>query len=239
MGHRPHRDIDDVLILEGLSKRFRQGSSSVTGLDDVSLTLRRGDFTAVMGPSGSGKTTMLQMAGLLDHPDSGRVILEGGDMTDLPERRRSQIRLERCGFVFQEHNLIPVLTAFENAEMVLLLQGLGASERLRRVGPLFEAFGMAELLDRRPEALSGGQRQRVAVIRAVAANPSVLFCDEPTAGLDTEAARGVMDLLEHMHRERGATILLTTHDDRIARRARRLLRLTDGRISEDRCAADG
>ncbi|MCA1766392.1 MAG: ABC transporter ATP-binding protein [Desulfobulbaceae bacterium] len=225
---------DDVVVrTEHLSKVYREGKVGATALSDLSFELRRGEFTALSGPSGSGKTTLLNMIGALDEPTGGRIILDGLDLADLSRTELSRLRRDRIGFVFQAYNLVPVLTAFENAEFVLALQGVGREERRQRTMKVLEEVGIAELADRRPDELSGGQQQRVAIARAIAPEPVVILADEPTANVDSANAAGLLDLMERLNREKNMTFLFSTHDQRVISRARRLISLQDGVLIGD------
>ncbi len=229
------RDPDEVptLRLEHVSRAFRQGDALVRALDDVTLTLMPGEFVAVAGPSGSGKTTLLNVAGGLDHPDAGRVLVGGQDLAELSAGALARLRLERIGFIFQAFNLVPVLSAEENAEFILLLRGVPRAERRVRVRGLLGKVGLAGLEGRRPAQLSGGQQQRVAVVRAIAAEPMLVLADEPTANLDTRTAAALLDVMEALHHEQRTTFLFSTHDPRVMERAHRLIRLRDGRVESD------
>jgi putative ABC transport system ATP-binding protein len=185
------------------------------------------------GPSGSGKTTMLNLLGGLTRPTSGRIWIGGDEITDMPDPALARLRLERIGFVFQAYNLLPVLSALENAEFTLLLRGVPSAERHRKVRELFEQMGMDGLEDRFPGKLSGGQQQRVAVARAVVGEPALVLADEPTANLDSVASAALLDVMERLNREHGTTFVFSTHDPRVMERARRLITLVDGEISED------
>ena len=222
-----------ALRLDRVTRMFRRGEEVVRALDDVSLVLMPGEFVAIAGPSGSGKTTLLNVAGGLDRPDAGRVLVSGQDLGALSPGALARLRLERIGFVFQAFNLVPVLSAEENAEFVLLMRGLPAAERRTRVRELLARVGLAGLEGRRPAQLSGGQQQRVAVVRAIAAEPTLVLADEPTANLDTATASALLDVMEELHQERRTTFLFSTHDPRVMERAHRLVRLRDGRIESD------
>lgn len=226
-------DEDVVLRLEKVSRIYRQGEIEVRALQDVSLSLRRGEFVSIAGPSGSGKTTLLNVAAGLDEPDQGRVFVKGRDLTRLSAKEKARLRLHEIGFIFQSYNLIPVLTAEENAEFILLLRGTPASERRRRVRSVLQEVGLSGLENRRPAELSGGQQQRVAVARAIVAEPSLVLADEPTANLDSETAFALLDLMERLNHEHGTTFLFSTHDPRVMKRAHRRIRLLDGRVDRD------
>ena len=218
---------------EGVWKIFQQEAEEVQAVRDVSLTIGRGEFTALAGPSGSGKTTLLNVIGGLTRPTSGQVWVAGEDVSEMSNQQLAQLRLEQVGFVFQAFNLLPVLTAMENAEFPMLLQGVAGAERAARIGELFERTGMSGLEDRRPGKLSGGQQQRVAVVRAVASRPALVLADEPTANLDSAASEALLDVMLELNRDLGVTFVFATHDARVMDRSRRLVRMVDGRIDSD------
>lgn len=218
---------------ERVHKTFRQASEEVHAVRDVSLTVATGEFTALAGPSGSGKTTLLNLIGGLTRPTSGRVWVAGNEISRMRQRKLAKFRLQRIGFVFQAYNLLPVLSAFENAEFPMLLQGIAAGERRSRVTALFERTGLAGLEDRRPGKLSGGQQQRVAVVRAVAGRPAFVLADEPTANLDSAASDSLLDLMSELNRDPGVTFVFATHDAKVMDRSRRLVRMVDGAIASD------
>jgi len=216
----------------GLTKTYRQGDVDVPALRGVDLALEPGEFTALVGPSGSGKTTLLNLIGALDTPTDGTIHLNGTDLGAMGEAELADYRLLHVGFIFQAYNLIPVLSALENVEFVMVLQGRPRAECRRRARYYLERVGLAELAHRRPKALSGGQQQRVAVARALAAGPRLVLADEPTANLDSETAAGLLALMGELNHEEGVTFLFSTHDRRVMERARRIVRLRDGRIAE-------
>ncbi|MBN1945347.1 MAG: ABC transporter ATP-binding protein [Bradymonadales bacterium] len=224
---------DIVVELKGVTKEYRQGTITVPALRGLDLTIGRGEFTALVGPSGSGKTTALNLIGALDRPTSGTILLEGHDLTALGGRARARLRRDRIGFVFQAYNLMPVLTAYENAESVLALQGVPSAQRRERVLALLEEVGLSGMEHRRPDQLSGGQQQRVAIARAIAANPAIVLADEPTANVDSETADRLLAIMEKLNRERQVTFLFSTHDPRVMERARRVVQLVDGRVADD------
>jgi len=222
-----------IVELENVTRVYRQGSVDVHALRGLSLTVHRGEFTALCGPSGSGKTTSLNLIGALDKPTGGSVSLEGNDLGGLNRRRLSALRRDRIGFVFQAYNLMPVLTAYENAELVLWVQGKPVDERRSRVMALLAEVGLEGMEDRKPTGLSGGQQQRVAIARAIASDPAIVLADEPTANVDSETAAMLLDLMEKLNREHGVTFLFSTHDPQVMDRATRVVRLVDGRIAND------
>jgi putative ABC transport system ATP-binding protein len=218
---------------EELWKIYPQEPEPVEAVRGITLSVEPGDFVAMAGPSGSGKTTVLNLLGGLTKPTRGRVWVGGEELSGLNGRRLARLRLERIGFVFQAYNLLPVLTALENAEFTLLLRGVPADERHRRVRALFTEIGLDGLEDRRPRKLSGGQQQRVAVARAVVGNPALVLADEPTANLDSATSNALLDVMERLNREHGTTFVFSTHDPRVMDRARRLIRLVDGQVERD------
>ena len=218
---------------EAIWKTFHQEAEEVHAVRDVSLAIEQGEFTALAGPSGSGKTTLLNLIGGLTRPTQGRVSVAGQDLTKMSNRELAQLRLARIGFVFQAYNLLPVLTAMENAEFPMLLQGIPPEDRRRRVRELFEKTGLTGLEERRPGKLSGGQQQRVAVIRAVVGEPALVLADEPTANLDSAASEALLDVMYGLNQELGVTFAFATHDARVMERSRRLVRMVDGGIDSD------
>jgi putative ABC transport system ATP-binding protein len=224
---------EPVVVMENVSKHYRQGSTDVPALRALSLTIERGEFTAVCGPSGSGKTTALNLIGALDTPSSGTIRVEGRDLRGLSRGALSELRRDRIGFVFQAYNLVPVLTAYENAEIVLALQGVAPARRRDTVMKVLGDVGLSGLEKRRPDAMSGGQQQRVAIARAVAARPAIILADEPTANVDSETAEKLLELMAQLNEKEGATFLFSTHDPRVMARARRLLKMVDGKIVQD------
>ena len=205
----------------------------VEAVKGLEIRIRPGEFVAMAGPSGSGKTTLLNLLGGLTRPTRGEVWIAGAEIGALPDKELARIRLEHIGFVFQAFNLLPVLSALENAEFPLLLRGVEAGERHSRVRELFDEMGLEGLEYRRPGKLSGGQQQRVAVARAVVGEPALVLADEPTANLDTATGNALLDIMERLNRERGTTFLFSTHDPRVMERAHRLVRLVDGEIEND------
>jgi putative ABC transport system ATP-binding protein len=222
-----------IVKLDKIQKNYRQGQVEIIAVDQFSLTIAEGEFAVLSGPSGSGKTTILNIIGALDSPTSGTVLFEGLDLTKQSRTRLSLLRRDRIGFVFQSYNLIPVLTAYENAEFVLAMQDVPKQERRRRVMKVLQEVGLAEMIDRRPDELSGGQQQRVAIARAIAPEPAIVLADEPTANIDSATADSLLDLMERLNREKGITFLFSTHDQRVMDRARRVIRLQDGKLVGD------
>jgi putative ABC transport system ATP-binding protein len=214
-------------------KIFEHDGMAVEAVRGVTVRIDPGEFVVLAGPSGSGKTTLLNLFGGLHRPSRGRVWVDERDISDLAERDLARLRLERIGFVFQAYNLLPILTALENAEFSLLLRGVPAEERERRVRALFEKIGIGGLEDRRPSKLSGGQQQRVAVARAVVGEPALVLADEPTANLDSVASGALLDVMTQLNKDLGATFVFATHDPDLIARARRTIRLVDGHIASD------
>ena len=214
-------------------KVFEQEAEKVKAVQGVSMKIERGELTALAGPSGSGKTTLLNLIGGLTRPTSGRVWVAGHDLTEMSNIELARLRLEHVGFVFQAYNLLPVLTAMENAEFPLLLQGVEEEERRERVRALFKRTGLNGLEDRRPGKLSGGQQQRVAVVRAVVGKPALVLADEPTANLDSHASEALLDMMAELNQELSTTFVFATHDAMVMERSRRLVRLIDGAIASD------
>ncbi len=215
-------------------KTFSQTAEEVHAIRDLSLVIDRGEFVALAGPSGSGKTTLLNLMGGLTLPTSGAVWVAGRDLTQLSMAELARIRLTDVGFVFQAYNLLPVLTALENAEFPLLLRGIKKDEREQRVRKLFSRAGLAGLESRLPGKLSGGQQQRVAVIRAIVGEPSLVLADEPTANLDSSTSDGLLEMMQEFNREFKTTFIFATHDHRVMARANRLIHLVDGSIEIDK-----
>lgn len=222
-----------VVLCEGVSRLYGIPPLVVKALDDVDLRVMRGEFVSLAGPSGSGKSTLLNLIGGLDRATGGSVIVEGVNLADLDTGALADLRRDRIGFVFQAYNLIPVLSARENVEFIMELQGIKGSERRRRALEALDSLGIAELANRRPGELSGGQQQRVAVARAIVTEPSLLLADEPSANLDSESTAGLLRLLQHINREHGVTIITATHDPAVIAFAARRISMRDGRIVAD------
>ena len=231
-------DGQGLLRAEAVRKIYRTGAGEVVALRDVSLTVEEGEFVAVMGPSGSGKTTLLNCLSALDDIDAGRVILDGESLHELSDAERTHRRATSMGFVFQQFNLIPVLSAVENVEIPLLLAGVRAAEARRRAIETLERVGLGHRTAHRPNELSGGEQQRVTIARALAGHPRVVWADEPTGALDSESAEEVMALMRELHEE-GLTLMLVTHDAVVGGQAQRLIKMRDGRIIDDAAVAQG
>lgn len=217
----------------GVGKVFGKGELAVKALVDIDLDIMPGDFATLAGPSGSGKTTLLNMVGALDTPTSGEVTIEGQPLGELKKSELSDLRLNRIGFVFQAYNLIPVLSARENIEFVMELQGIPANERKTRAQQVLAEVGLKGLDNRRPSELSGGQQQRVAIARALVSRPSIVLADEPTANLDSKTTSELVALMYRLNQEMGITFLIGTHDPRVMEHSRRHIELLDGRIASD------
>ena len=223
----------EVTKVLNATRDFKIGEVETHALRGVDLSIEDGEFTALVGPSGSGKTTLLQLIGLLDKPTSGQVFINGNDATRLTRNQRADLRKGTIGFIFQFFALIPTLTAYENVEMPLLLNGTKSAERKARVQEMLEAVGLSDRAHHRPDQLSGGQQQRVAVARALSIRPSVVLADEPTANLDTENGKQVMDIMAKLNKETGTTFVFATHDPRVIGYANRVVTLQDGLITKD------
>ncbi len=228
-----------LVRIEGLSKRYRQNSIVVDALSGIDLHVGKGEFLSLVGPSGSGKTTLLNLIGGLDSPTMGHIWIGDQEIGRLSKSALSRLRLQRIGFIFQEYNLIPVLSALENVEYVMLLQGVSGHERRERALAVLREVGLEDLASRRPPQLSGGQQQRVAVARAIASRPSIVLADEPTANLDSVSGAALLDLMRGLNERHGVTFLFSTHDPMVMERARRIIQLHDGRIVADKPGMGG
>jgi putative ABC transport system ATP-binding protein len=222
-----------IVRLDAVEKTYQQGNIEVKALRGLDLTVHPGEFMALIGPSGSGKTTALNIIGGLDRPSRGSVMVEGRDLATMSRAEVSRMRRDRIGFVFQAYNLVPVLTAYENAEMVLRLQGMPVAQRRDTVMALLKDVGLEGMEHRRPTEMSGGQQQRVAIARAIASKPAVTLADEPTANVDSTTAEMLLALMERLNEERGVTFIFSTHDPRVMERAHRIVRLVDGKVDSD------
>ena len=221
-----------MIRLSEITRVFRMGDQEVRALNAVTLEIASGEYVSIMGPSGSGKSTLLNVVGLLDRPDSGRYELDGSNVTDLSETERARVRREKIGFVFQSFHLVPRLTAAENIELPLILEGIAAEQRKSRVAAALEAFDLVDRARHRPAELSGGQRQRVAIARATILRPTALLADEPTGNLDHRIGAEVMALLEGLQ-QAGTTLIVVTHDRELGARAQRHIAMRDGEIVAD------
>ena len=222
-----------IVALRDATRIYQQGTTQVHALRGMNLEIFPGELTVLSGPSGSGKTTALNLIGALDRPTSGSVMVDGHELAEMSRGQLSELRRDRIGFVFQAYNLVPILTAYENAEVVMALQGVDAKVRKERVMGLLDQVGLKGLEDRRPDEMSGGQQQRVAIARALASKPAIVLADEPTANVDSETAEALLNLMEQLNRELKVTFLFSTHDPRVMSRARRLIKMVDGRIADD------
>jgi len=222
----------DIRCIE-LCKTYHQGDAVIRALDHVTLDIGPGSFICLMGPSGSGKTTLLNAIGGLDELDSGEIAIDGTRVDRLPKGELADLRLHHIGFVFQAYNLIPVLTARENVEFVMQVQGVGAAKRREKSMAILQEVGLEGMEDRRPAQLSGGQQQRVAVARAIVSQPKLVLADEPTANLDSKSAEKLMELFRELNENHGVTFIIATHDERVMRHARRLVRMRDGKVISD------
>ena len=223
----------NVIETKQLFKIYEQGDIEVKALNDVSIDFAQGEFTAIVGPSGSGKTTFLNAIGGLDTPTSGKVVINNTDITELGSNELIDFRLQNIGFVFQAYNLIPVLTAKENVEFIMLMQGVAEEERSKRSHELLNAVGLEDKITRRPGQLSGGQQQRVAVARALASKPQFVLADEPTANLDSTSTANLLDIMYRLNQEENMTFIFSTHDQRVIDRAKRIITLEDGKVLTD------
>ena len=223
----------NLIETRDLCRTFGTEETKVTALDHVSIDIEEGEFTAIIGPSGSGKTTLLHLIGGLDEPNSGSVMLSGSNIADMGGNQLSDFRRDHIGFIFQAYNLIPVLSAEENIEYIMLLQGLGAAERKKRVKKMLAMVELEGLGDRRPTHLSGGQQQRVAVARAMASNPDIILADEPTANLDSKTGISLLEVMRDLNQQQNMTFVFSTHDEKIMERATRLIYLRDGKVEQD------
>jgi len=222
-----------VVEVRDLKKTYKLGKITVEALRGVTVDIKQGDFVTFAGPSGSGKTTLLNLIGGLDDITEGEILLDGRKINDLGQGRLSEIRLQKIGFIFQQYNLIPVLTAYENIEYPLLLQGVGDAERRSRIEAALKEVNIGELSSRRPNDMSGGQQQRVAIARALAIRPKIVLADEPTANLDSKNSESLIDLMREINGRDGVTFIFSTHDQMVMGKSKRLLYLKDGRIEKE------
>lgn len=222
-----------LIELTGVSRIYDETIVPVIAVDNVSLQIDKGEFTAIVGPSGSGKTTLLNLIGGLDQPTSGKIFVDGTDISTYKEDELINFRLHHIGFVFQAYNLIPVFTAKENVEFIMLLQNISKEEREKKAISFLDAVGLKERINNFPTELSGGQQQRVAVARALASTPSFVLADEPTANLDSVSAESLLDLMEDLNEKHNMTFIFSTHDEKVIKRAHRIIQLRDGRIEKD------
>ena len=223
-----------IIETKNISKQYKQADQDIIALNNVSVSFEKGEFTAIVGPSGSGKTTFLNSIGGLDSPTSGKVMIEEREITELSSNELIDFRLKNIGFVFQSYNLIPVLTAKENVEFIMLMQGLSESHRNKRSIELLNSVGLEAQLNRRPNQLSGGQQQRVAVARALASKPKFVLADEPTANLDSSSTANLLDIMSRLNKKEKTTFIFSTHDQRVIDRANRIITLEDGKVLSDK-----
>ncbi len=231
--------MEPIVHINSATKDYGQGDVTVNALRGVDLNLQKGDFTAIVGPSGSGKTTLLNIIGGLDLPTSGSVEIEGQDITGLSRTALSHLRRDRIGFVFQNYNLIPVLTTMENAEYVLMLQGMSQAKRRERVMDILREVGLEGMENRFPRELSGGQQQRVAIARAIAPEPALVLADEPTANVDSKTGESLLDLMGRLNKDKNITFFFSTHDRNVMKLARQVVVLKDGMITYEGPMTDG
>lgn len=222
-----------VIELKNIEKTYNDSEVQVHAVNGISLEFEKGEFVAIVGPSGSGKTTLLNMLGGLDNPTNGEIIIGGEHISELSESQLIDFRLHNIGFVFQAYNLIPVLTARENVEFIMQMQGRSKEERIARTKELLEAVGLGDRLDSRPSKLSGGQQQRVAVARALASKPKFVLADEPTANLDSKTTENLLDIMEKLNKEENITFIFSTHDARVVKKAHRVITIEDGKVISD------
>ena len=222
-----------LIALRNMTKIYPAGNQNVAAVQELNLFIKEGEFAVLAGPSGSGKTTVLNIVGALDRPTEGAVAVDGADYNEMKPKELADFRLNRIGFIFQSYNLIPVLTAAENAEFTLMLQGVPPEERRNIITSIFSDLGIDGLEDRRPSDLSGGQQQRVAIARAIAPEPAVILADEPTANLDSHTAEELLQLMRNLNQEKNITFLFSSHDPLVIAHAKRVVRLRDGRLEDD------
>jgi len=222
----------NVIELIEVHKIYRTEFYEVHAINGISMEIERGEFVAIMGPSGSGKSTLLHLIGCLDKPTKGEVFINGTEISKLGDGELTRLRRDSIGFIFQQYNLIPTLTALENVELPMIFKGIPKEERRKRAMDLLRQVGLEEIAERKPNEMSGGQQQRVAIARALANSPTILLCDEPTGNLDSKTGRQIMDIIRKMNEERGVTVVLVTHDFSLADYADRIIKLRDGKIEE-------
>jgi putative ABC transport system ATP-binding protein len=221
-----------MIRLVDVTKVYRSGPYEVLALNKISMNVEEGEFVAIMGPSGSGKSTLLNLIGCLDKPTEGKVYINGVDTSELSDKELTELRRDTIGFIFQQYNLIPTLTALENVELPMIFKGTSKLERRKRAEELLSIVGLEDEMHRKPTELSGGQQQRVAIARALANNPSILLCDEPTGNLDTKSGKAVMEIISRLNEEEGVTVVLVTHDPSVAEFAEKIFRIIDGVITD-------
>jgi putative ABC transport system ATP-binding protein len=222
-----------MIEIRNMSKVYEMGDVTVRALDDVSLTIRTGEYVAIIGPSGSGKSTLMNMLGALDTPTAGQYFLNGQDVSKMNETQLAKVRNKNIGFIFQRYNLMGRTSALRNVELPARYGGVGMRERNQKAKDALLAVGLGDKLNNKPTELSGGQQQRVAIARALVNQPTILLADEPTGALDSKTGKEILDLFDQLHRERNITVIVVTHDPNVARRARRVISIKDGRIESD------
>lgn len=222
-----------MISIQNIQKTYQSGNIKVQALQNINLTINKGEFTAIVGPSGSGKTTLLNIIGGLDSPTEGSVKINTTEITRLPENELIDFRLHHIGFIFQSYNLIPVLTAKENVEFLMLLQKQGDQYRNERTLKLMKAVGLEDQVDKKPSEMSGGQQQRVAVARALASKPSFVLADEPTANLDSKSSENLLDIMQRLNKDENTTFIFSTHDQRVIDKANRIITIEDGKVISD------
>jgi len=223
---------EKVIVTEHLNKVYGKGDLQVHAVEDVSISIDKGEYIAIIGPSGSGKSTFMNLIGCLDLPSSGTIYIDGVDVSSLSENQLARIRREKIGFIFQKYNLIPTLSALENVELSMSFAGVPMGERTKRAETLLGMVGLSHRLTHKPSEMSGGEQQRVAIARSLANNPSIILADEPTGNVDTKGGERIMDILEDINKK-GETVIVVTHDPNIAKRAKRTLRILDGKVQEE------
>jgi putative ABC transport system ATP-binding protein len=224
---------DSSILAVNLGKRYGSGATATTALQNVNFEVKKGEFVSIIGPSGSGKTTLLNLLGALDRPTTGKVYIDGTDVSELPNAELARVRNRKLGFVFQDFNLISRMSAGENVELPLLIEGVPKGERARRARALLDRFGLGEKFDRNVSKLSGGEKQRVAVARALANDPAIVLADEPTGNLDTKNTEVMMEFMKQLNAEFGKTVVVITHNPEVARRAEKLIAIRDGQIERE------
>lgn len=223
---------NEVIVTKDLSKTYGKGNLKVTALKQTNISIKKGEYIAIMGPSGSGKSTFMNLLGCLDTPSTGKLYIDGIDVSTLNDNQLAKIRRQKIGFIFQKYNLIPTLNALENTTLAMGFNHVGSKERIERAKNLLDMVGLSHRINHKPSELSGGEQQRVAIARALANNPSIILADEPTGNVDTKSGNNILKILEYIN-NKGETIIIVTHDPNIAKRARRVLRIQDGFVSEE------
>jgi len=223
---------NEVIVTKGLSKTYGKGSLKVTALKPTTISIKKGEYIAIMGPSGSGKSTFMNLLGCLDTPSTGKLYIDGTDVSTLNDNQLARIRRQKIGFIFQKYNLIPTLNAVENTTLSMSFNNISSNNRIQRAKNLLDMVGLSHRLDHKPSEMSGGEQQRVAIARALSNDPSIILADEPTGNVDTKSGNKIMSILEEINKQ-GETVITVTHDPNVAKRARRILRMQDGIVSEE------